>query len=57
MNYLAEFRQEARSLYVTKGIEAVIQFSANKILESYKNGLDKNNKSEPKEPRFRKSIS
>ena len=39
MNYLRDFRGDAREVYKKEGIDAVIAFSAERILESYKNGL------------------
>jgi hypothetical protein len=56
MNYLAEFREQANVLFESKGIEAVIKYSTDKIFESYKNGIAKNGKLEPKKPLFSKST-
>ena len=39
--YLGQFRREFMELYEAEGIDAAANFAAEKVLESYNNGVEK----------------
>ena len=54
-NYLRQFRTDAKEIFEEEGIDAVIEFAAERILESYNNGKEASAKGErptkPSEPK------